>query len=110
MEARERQDKARIADEVGDLLFVAVNVARFLGVDPETALANCNRKFDRRFRHVESSIKKQGREMMPQAAAAPGRQREDLVGRRPACILLQSGCSLAVRHRFAPLSPSGVEV
>jgi len=62
-EAQEKRDNAHIADEVGDLLFVAVNVARFLGVDPETALANCNRKFERRFRHVESSIKKQGREM-----------------------------------------------
>jgi ATP diphosphatase len=61
MEARGKQDKALIADEVGDLLFVAVNVARFLGVDPETALASSNRKFERRFRHVESSIKKQGR-------------------------------------------------
>ena len=55
--------ESSIADEVGDLLFVAVNVARFLGVDPETALRRSNRKFDRRFRHVESAIKKQGREM-----------------------------------------------
>ncbi len=53
----------RIADEVGDLLFVAVNVARFLGVDPETALRRSNRKFGRRFRYVESAIKSQGREL-----------------------------------------------
>jgi tetrapyrrole methylase family protein/MazG family protein len=56
-------DTDKLAGEVGDLLFVAVNVARFLGIDPETALARSNRKFDRRFRHIESSIKRQGREL-----------------------------------------------
>ncbi len=63
LEARERGDRERVAEEVGDLLFVAVNIARFLGVDPETALRRSNRKFNRRFRQVESGIKKQGREM-----------------------------------------------
>jgi tetrapyrrole methylase family protein / MazG family protein len=63
MEAQKKQDAQEVADEVGDLLFVAVNVARFLGIDPETALARSNRKFHRRFRHVESTIKKQGREL-----------------------------------------------
>jgi MazG family protein len=63
MEARKKQDAQEVADEVGDLLFVAVNVARFLGIDPETALARSNRKFHRRFRHVESTIKRQGREL-----------------------------------------------
>ncbi len=43
------------------MLFVAVNAARFLGIDPETALRRTNRKFDRRFRYIESSIKRQGR-------------------------------------------------
>ncbi|MBP1596281.1 MAG: MazG family protein [Acidobacteria bacterium] len=56
-------DRDQLAQEVGDLLFVVVNVARFLGIDPETALRRCNRKFGRRFRYVESAIKKQGREM-----------------------------------------------
>jgi MazG family protein len=63
MEAQSQQDSHRVADEVGDLLFVAVNVARFLGVDPETALGRSNQKFDRRFRYVESAIKQQGREL-----------------------------------------------
>jgi tetrapyrrole methylase family protein/MazG family protein len=63
LEARAAQDQGKIADEVGDLLFVAVNIARFLGVDPETALRRSNRKFERRFRQVESGIKSQGREM-----------------------------------------------
>lgn len=50
-----------IADEVGDLLFVAVNVARLLGVDPESALKASNRKFRRRFRHIEDRLREQGR-------------------------------------------------
>ena len=63
VEALSRQDADKIADEVGDLLFVVVNVARFLGIDPETALSRSNRKFYRRFRYVESAIKRQGREL-----------------------------------------------
>jgi tetrapyrrole methylase family protein / MazG family protein len=62
-EAISKQDSGKIAEEMGDMLFVAVNVARFLGVDPETALRHSNEKFDRRFRYVESSIKRQGREL-----------------------------------------------
>ena len=56
-------NQERIADEMGDLLFVAVNIARFLGVDPETALERSNRKFERRFRHIETAVKQQGREL-----------------------------------------------
>jgi MazG family protein len=63
LEAQARRDSEQVADEVGDLLFVAANVARFLGIDPETALARSNRKFERRFRYVESGIKRQGREL-----------------------------------------------
>jgi uncharacterized protein YabN with tetrapyrrole methylase and pyrophosphatase domain len=51
----------RINDEVGDLLFVAVNVARLLGVDPESALKSSNRKFRRRFRYIEDRLHQQGR-------------------------------------------------
>ena len=42
----ERKDKSDIADEVGDILFVAANIARKAGVNPETALLACNRKFE----------------------------------------------------------------
>jgi MazG family protein len=56
-------DTEPIANELGDLLFVVVNIARFLGVDPETALRRCNKKFNRRFRYLESAIKSQGREL-----------------------------------------------
>jgi tetrapyrrole methylase family protein / MazG family protein len=52
---------ARVGDEVGDLFFAAVNVARMLGHDPESALKGANRKFRRRFRHVEDRLREGGR-------------------------------------------------
>jgi MazG family protein len=51
----------RLEDEVGDLLFVLVNLARFLKVDPEQALRRTNRKFRERFAYVEGKLKEQGR-------------------------------------------------
>ena len=54
--ASKNKDQTRIQDEVGDLLFVAVNLARKAGVDPETALQNCNLKFENRFNYVEEQV------------------------------------------------------
>ncbi len=51
--AREAGDREHIADEIGDLLFTLVNLARFLKVDPEQALRRMNGRFRRRFAHVE---------------------------------------------------------
>jgi MazG family protein len=51
----------RAAEEIGDVLFAAVNVARLTGVDPESALKAANRKFRRRFAHVETRLREQGR-------------------------------------------------
>ncbi len=51
----------RTAEEIGDLLFVAVNVARLSGVDPESALKAANRKFRRRFRYIEEKLREAGR-------------------------------------------------
>ena len=53
--------RERLEDEVGDLLFVIVNLARFLKVDPEQALRRTNRKFRERFGYVERKLKEQGR-------------------------------------------------
>jgi ATP diphosphatase len=49
-----------LADEVGDLLFAAVNLARHLGVDPEAALRGTNAKFERRFRSIEAALEAKG--------------------------------------------------
>lgn len=52
---------ARIEDELGDLLFAVANLARKLKVDPEQALRGTNRKFERRFRHMEARLTERGR-------------------------------------------------
>ena len=52
---------ARIKDELGDLLFVCVNLARRLEVDPESALRHANAKFERRFKAVEAMLAAQGK-------------------------------------------------
>ena len=54
-------DQAHITDELGDVLFCVVNVCRYLGVDPETALKGANAKFERRFGYVEQRLRAQGR-------------------------------------------------
>jgi len=50
-----------LEEEVGDLLFASVNIARFLGVDPEIALKTANRKFKKRFQWMESAAAREGR-------------------------------------------------
>jgi len=59
--------RARLEDEVGDLFFVLVNMARFLSLDPESALRKTNRKFKRRFQWIEQHLAASGR--APQQAS-----------------------------------------
>ncbi len=67
-ETRELQDEIaagaspeRLADEVGDMLFVLANLARKLALDPETCLRQANRKFERRFRAIEQALSSEGK-------------------------------------------------
>ena len=53
--------QTRLEEEVGDLFFVLVNVARYLSVDPESALRKTNRKFKRRFQWMEDRLRESGR-------------------------------------------------
>jgi MazG family protein len=55
--------RARLEDEVGDLLFVLVNIARYLSLDPESALRKTNRKFRRRFQWMEERMRERGKKL-----------------------------------------------
>ena len=57
----EDSGRAALAEEVGDLLFACVNVARRLGVEPEQALGDCNDKFVRRFHAIEDGLARAGK-------------------------------------------------
>jgi ATP diphosphatase len=55
--------RARLEDEVGDLLFVLVNIARYLSLDAESALRKTNRKFRRRFQWMEERMRARGKKL-----------------------------------------------
>jgi len=55
--------RERLEDEVGDLLFVVVNIARYLSLDAESALRKTNRKFKRRFQEMERYLSCQGKNL-----------------------------------------------
>src|SRR4051794_23202937 len=55
--------RGRLEDEVGDLFFVLVNVARYLSLDPESALRKTNRKFRRRFQWMEERMRERGNKL-----------------------------------------------
>jgi MazG family protein len=59
--ARAHPEAEGVEGEIGDLLFVVVNLARFLKIDPEQALRKTNTKFRRRFGHVEQGVEAAGK-------------------------------------------------
>jgi tetrapyrrole methylase family protein / MazG family protein len=60
-EALSLRNRRRIAEEMGDLLFVLVNVGRFLEIDPEKALKGTIEKFCARFQYIETSLRRAGK-------------------------------------------------
>ncbi|MBN45218.1 MAG: nucleotide pyrophosphohydrolase [Methylophaga sp.] len=53
------RDQTKLQEEIGDLLFAITNLARHLNIDPQQAIQQCNQKFLRRFRYIETQIFKQ---------------------------------------------------
>ncbi|MDR8524636.1 MULTISPECIES: nucleoside triphosphate pyrophosphohydrolase [Shewanella] len=66
---QETIEPKKVQDEMGDLLFAVVNLARHLGVEPEQALRQANQKFERRFRGVEAYAQADGRAMTEHSLA-----------------------------------------
>lgn len=61
--ALDHDDRAGITEEIGDLLFALVNLARHVDADPEIALRKTNVKFERRFAYIERSLAAKGRKL-----------------------------------------------
>jgi tetrapyrrole methylase family protein/MazG family protein len=60
-EALSLQNRKKVREEIGDLLFVLVNMARFLRINPEEALRKTLEKFILRFHYIETSLRKKGK-------------------------------------------------
>lgn len=60
-EAMDQGDRAHIAEEIGDLLFVVANLARHVNADPEACLVAANLKFERRFKGIEEGLARLGK-------------------------------------------------
>ncbi len=60
-EAYSKGDRDKMEEELGDLLFAIVNLARFIGVNPEIALHSINEKFRRRFLYIENKAREKNR-------------------------------------------------
>ena len=63
-EAWQSGDQAHIQEEVGDLLLIAVNLARHLKVNPEIALKESTKKFSKRFQYIEQQVGISGRQLL----------------------------------------------
>jgi len=62
-EALSLQNQNKIREEIGDLLFVLVNIARVLRINPEEALKKTVKKFNRRFQYIEKSLQQNGKSL-----------------------------------------------
>ncbi|ADY73961.1 MazG family protein [Desulfurobacterium thermolithotrophum DSM 11699] len=62
-DAVKKGKKEKIEEEIGDLFFMVVNLARFLDINPEIALQKANDKFEKRFRYIEEEARKKGKKL-----------------------------------------------
>lgn len=62
-EALESDDKGKVQEEFGDLVFALVNLGRHVGAEPEMALRGTNEKFRRRFSHIEKTLEAKGEDL-----------------------------------------------
>lgn len=62
-EALKKNEKDEVFKEIGDLFFAMSNVSRLLGINPEVALREANKKFIRRFRFIEERLQKEGKKL-----------------------------------------------
>ena len=62
-------DRINTEKEFGDLLFSLVNYARFIDVDPESALERTNQKFIKRFQYLEEAVKNEGKSLADMSLA-----------------------------------------
>lgn len=71
---------ARLQDELGDLIFCCVNIARHLNVDPDSALQNANQKFCKRFQKIEHILEQQTETLSLDALLEPWEVAKSQVG------------------------------
>ena len=76
-EALSLQDRRRIREEIGDVLFVMANVSRFLQIDPEEALRKTIDKFVSRFHYIETSLQRKGKSLHESSLAEMDRLWEE---------------------------------
>ena len=57
------QIPSRLQSELGDVMFAAVNLARHLDINPETALREANHKFEQRFRFIQTTLEEEGQDL-----------------------------------------------
>jgi len=62
-EGADERRRERLEDEIGDMLFVIVNIARYLKIDSESALKRANRKFKARFQFMENQLAMAGKSL-----------------------------------------------
>ena len=60
-ELSKEDNQERMSDELGDVLFTCVNIARHLKIDPDTALRHANNKFKYRFQRLEKAVKQENK-------------------------------------------------